>query len=142
MARRLLREWSPQVAQFFGVQPRQLTLHFGQTDTAGAAAEANQTTGEITMSRDFLRNATREDLRGNLIHEATHALGVGFGKSSQKVETLADYARYRLNPNEDWEMKQLADKFGITHQSATAFTKAYGPMRANVEAAIRSKKST
>lgn len=97
---KMLARYQPQVAQLFGVQANQPTS-ISIRNIGTNPAYSSHETGDITFDRNFLRTASRQDIRGALIHEATHALGVGSQGPERKVETFADYARYMLNPRED-----------------------------------------
>lgn len=104
-AQQILRQYLPEVAQLFGVRnPGQISIQVGNLPPK-LAAEASFQEGIITLDQDFLESASRPDIRGAIIHEATHAIGVGHGKPDKRVEDLADYARYVLNPKDrpDWE---------------------------------------
>lgn len=113
--RRLVRQYTPEVAKLFGVDPRSINVGVGNLSAAGRAGEASL--GALTMDRGFLRTADKRDIRGAVIHEITHALGVD-SKKGTRGETFADYARYRLNPQETagWhpseEVLRMAEKRG------------------------------
>jgi hypothetical protein len=48
--------------------------------------------------------------------------------------------RDRVSASEDYEVKDLAQKFGITTAQALAAIKTYGPMRKNIEAHLQGAK--
>lgn len=122
----MLAKYQPQVAQLFGVRNRQLTLDVQRLNN-GNAAQASGETGAITFDRSFLRTADRADIRGALIHETTHALGVGYGKA--KDEALADYARYTLNRHETPGWNPSAEVLAIAKRrdDMPAGTRGNGP---------------
>lgn len=55
--------------------------------------------GDITVDRTWWKGANRKDRLGFLAHELTHVAGAGQGKSEERVENLADAARYALIGN-------------------------------------------
>ena len=114
---RLSGRFAPQVATLFGLgntaAPTTLTLE----QLSGGAAAAAVKGGGIAFDPNYLRTASKADIRGAVIHELTHVAGVGDGKSSARVEALADYARLSLNRgNPEWqasdEAKAIYEKRG------------------------------
>lgn len=126
LAERFINRYSGRVQRFWGDQavanPSGWGANVDQLKNASASADAGS--GTINFDRNFLLDSSKRDLRGAVIHELTHAFGVGSQGNGNAVETKADYARYMLNPAEAgyWNPSQavlaMADKLGGTPVSA------------------------
>lgn len=103
------------IADLFGI--KKLPVNFSVGKVGGDAVAVTQGQN-ITFDPDYLRDASRADIRGATIHELTHAYGMGglYGKGN-KTETYADYARYALNRGDPgWdpsrEVREMAERRG------------------------------
>lgn len=112
---RIATKYGPDILSLLP-QAKGRSLSFSAENLEGRLAQGSFDTGEITFDRRFLRNATLADLRGATIHETTHAYGAGYGKA-KRGETLADYARYKLNPHEAgyWNPSAAVQRFDANH---------------------------
>lgn len=113
---RLVDKYGPSIEALFPNRASASSLTLG-VDNANDSAWSDNTGSSrgITFNKHFLRNASLADLRGNVIHETTHAYGVGAGKNN--IETLADYARYKLNPTEvaGWSPSAAVQRYDANH---------------------------
>lgn len=97
MAARVERRYGGRIAQMFGVDQGSVRFQLS-SDIANPAWTSGNT---ISINPQYAWRG-KGDVRGALIHELTHAYGVGAG--TNKVETYADLARYRLNHGDPgWE---------------------------------------
>jgi hypothetical protein len=125
MLDRLVAKYGGKVANLFDTQEQAVSLQVGNIAAGNPAYTSGQT---VVFDRQYLRGASRQDVRGALIHELTHAYGVGAtpsGRPGPSVETYADYARYVLNKNEDpdWQpseaVLQLAQERDMQRPTGT-----------------------
>ena len=95
------QNFGQRIADLFGVEytPVSVGVQRGLGEARGDGRAAEGLNGVVTFDKAWLRDASRRDVRGALIHETTHALGVG-QRYGNNLETYADYARYMLNPKE------------------------------------------
>lgn len=94
---RVEKKYGGKIADLFGVKELPTNLTIGRVPGNAVAVTQGQ---NITFGKQYLRDASKSDIRGAMIHELTHAYEVGHGKSDQRIETLADFARYKLNKND------------------------------------------
>lgn len=101
LAQRLATKFGPKIANLLGLESAMPTsITAGQLRPGEMANSVYG--GGITFDKDFLKNTSRQDFRGALIHEMTHVEGGAYGHDA-RAETMADYARYALNPRENPE---------------------------------------
>lgn len=109
------QKFGGRIADLFGIDRRPVNFSVGKVGGDAVAVTQGQ---NITFDPQYLKNASRADIRGATIHELTHAYGMGglYGKSN-KTETYADYARYALNRGDPgWdpsrEVREMAERRG------------------------------
>jgi len=98
LAAQLQQKYAPQIAGLFGGQT-QLATGFSVGHLTGGSAAESQYQGGVTFDADWLRNTSRKDFKGALVHELTHVYGAGYGQD-KRAEHLADAARAVLGPND------------------------------------------
>jgi hypothetical protein len=116
LVQQLAARYGPQIDSLLKQATSRSLTFSAENNTNGDLATGNADTGEIAFDKKFLRNASLADLRGALIHETTHAYGAAYGKG-QRAETLADYARYKLNPTETagWSPSAAVLRYDANH---------------------------
>ncbi len=126
---RLVSRYTPKVANYWGVRKSPISIGVGRLPPENPAAASFQDRS-ITFNRQWLKRADTADIRGAVIHELTHALGVGDGKTAKQVENMADATRLALNPRETpgWQAPALAQRIAERRgESMTTGTRGNGP---------------
>ncbi len=144
VAERLLRKLAPQVADYWG---NKTSAEFGGTSVVldrqqGSYAYSNKGSGQVAIDPTWLAGATRGDVRGMLVHELTHMYGVGDGKSSKRVENLADSARANLNSRYEtgWTPNAQAARIAERRNMAGPGSNEMGTRQRNTLTNLRSKR--
>lgn len=124
LAQKTLDRYGAAIAQLLGVQQQAVNFVFdpnlqsGSTDNRVAQGDA--ATGTVTLDRSWLKAASRQDVRGAVIHELAHTFGAG-------SETQADYARWKLNPHEAGYWKPTAEVRAYDAPGEVPVTQPNGP---------------